>query len=55
MHTHGWLMAQFPPAEQEETFGANPGALVAAVIAPRGRARRAQIGIRIATCSAVPL
>ncbi len=44
IHAHSWLMAHFPQAAQEETFGANPDALIAAVIAPRGRARRVQDG-----------
>lgn len=46
IHAHSWLMAHFPQAAQEETFGANPDALIAAVIAPRGRAQRIQAGER---------
>jgi 3-hydroxy-9,10-secoandrosta-1,3,5(10)-triene-9,17-dione monooxygenase len=44
IHAHSWLMAHFPQAAQEETFGANPDALIAAVIAPRGRARASRDG-----------
>jgi 3-hydroxy-9,10-secoandrosta-1,3,5(10)-triene-9,17-dione monooxygenase len=44
IHAHSWLMAHFPQAAQEETFGANPDAIIAAVIAPRGRARAVQDG-----------
>jgi 3-hydroxy-9,10-secoandrosta-1,3,5(10)-triene-9,17-dione monooxygenase len=39
MHAHSWLMASFPQAAQEETYGANPDAIISAVIAPRGKAR----------------
>jgi 3-hydroxy-9,10-secoandrosta-1,3,5(10)-triene-9,17-dione monooxygenase len=38
-HAHSWLMALFPEQAQEETYGADPDALVSAVIAPRGTAR----------------
>lgn len=44
IHAHSWLMAHFPQAAQEETFGTNPDALIAAVISPRGRARPAEDG-----------
>lgn len=36
---HSWLMALFPEQAQKETYGANPDALISAVIAPRGKAR----------------
>jgi 3-hydroxy-9,10-secoandrosta-1,3,5(10)-triene-9,17-dione monooxygenase len=39
IHAHSWLMAQFPQAAQEETYGANPDAVISAVIAARGKAR----------------
>jgi 3-hydroxy-9,10-secoandrosta-1,3,5(10)-triene-9,17-dione monooxygenase len=44
IHAHSWLMAHFPDLAQEETFGANPDALIAAVISPRGRAQFAKGG-----------
>lgn len=44
IHAHSWLMASFPKAAQDETYGANPDAIVSAVIAPRGRARAADGG-----------
>jgi 3-hydroxy-9,10-secoandrosta-1,3,5(10)-triene-9,17-dione monooxygenase len=39
IHAHSWLMANFPQAAQEETYGANPDAIISAVIAPRGQAK----------------
>jgi 3-hydroxy-9,10-secoandrosta-1,3,5(10)-triene-9,17-dione monooxygenase len=39
IQAHSWLMAHFPQAAQEETFGANPDALISAVISPRGQAK----------------
>jgi 3-hydroxy-9,10-secoandrosta-1,3,5(10)-triene-9,17-dione monooxygenase len=44
IHAHSWLMAHFPQAAQEETYGANPDAIISAVIAPRGQARPAKGG-----------
>jgi 3-hydroxy-9,10-secoandrosta-1,3,5(10)-triene-9,17-dione monooxygenase len=40
IHAHSWLMANFPQAAQEETYGANPDTVISAVIAPRGTAKR---------------
>jgi 3-hydroxy-9,10-secoandrosta-1,3,5(10)-triene-9,17-dione monooxygenase len=44
IHAHSWLMAHFPQAAQDETYGANPDAIISAVIAPRGQAKPAQGG-----------
>jgi 3-hydroxy-9,10-secoandrosta-1,3,5(10)-triene-9,17-dione monooxygenase len=44
IHAHSWLMAHFPQAAQEETYGANPDAIISAVIAPRGQAKLAKGG-----------
>jgi 3-hydroxy-9,10-secoandrosta-1,3,5(10)-triene-9,17-dione monooxygenase len=44
IHAHSWLMAQFPKAAQDETYGANPDAIISAVIAPRGKAKLADGG-----------
>ncbi len=35
---HSWLMSHFPIEAQEESYGANPDALISAVIGPRGSA-----------------
>lgn len=39
IHAHSWLMASFPEAAQDETYGADPDTFIAAVIAPRGEAK----------------
>jgi 3-hydroxy-9,10-secoandrosta-1,3,5(10)-triene-9,17-dione monooxygenase len=44
VHAHSWLLALFPEDAQDETYGANPDALVSAVVAPRGQARPARGG-----------
>src|SRR5262245_4890586 len=44
IQAHSWLMAHFPQAAQEETFGANPDVLISAVISPRGQAKPAKGG-----------
>jgi len=44
IHAHSWLMANFPQAAQEETYGADPDAIICAVIAPRGEAKPAEGG-----------
>jgi 3-hydroxy-9,10-secoandrosta-1,3,5(10)-triene-9,17-dione monooxygenase len=43
-HAHSWLMASFPAEAQAETYGANPDALISAVISPRGSARPVEGG-----------
>jgi 3-hydroxy-9,10-secoandrosta-1,3,5(10)-triene-9,17-dione monooxygenase len=44
IHAHSWLMAHFPQAAQEETYGANPDAIISAVVSPRGQAKPAKGG-----------
>ena len=44
VHAHSWLMGSFPPAAQEETYGADPDTFISAVIAPRGTAKPAEGG-----------
>jgi 3-hydroxy-9,10-secoandrosta-1,3,5(10)-triene-9,17-dione monooxygenase len=39
IHAHSWLMAHFPQAAQEETYGADPDAIISAIISPRGQAK----------------
>ena len=39
IHAHSWLMGLFPPAAQQDTFGTNPDAIIAAVITPHGTAQ----------------
>jgi 3-hydroxy-9,10-secoandrosta-1,3,5(10)-triene-9,17-dione monooxygenase len=40
-------MAHFPKAAQDESYGANPDAIISAVIAPRGKAQPADGGFRL--------
>jgi 3-hydroxy-9,10-secoandrosta-1,3,5(10)-triene-9,17-dione monooxygenase len=47
IHAHSWLMGLFPKMAQDETFGANPDAIISAVIAPRGKARLTDGGYRL--------
>jgi 3-hydroxy-9,10-secoandrosta-1,3,5(10)-triene-9,17-dione monooxygenase len=47
IHAHSWLMGLFPKAAQDETYGANPDAIISAVIAPRGKARMAEGGFTL--------
>jgi 3-hydroxy-9,10-secoandrosta-1,3,5(10)-triene-9,17-dione monooxygenase len=47
VHAHSWLVGSFPHEAQAESYGANPDAIVCAVIAPRGKAR----AVRAATGS----
>ena len=44
MHAHSWLMAHFPKAAQDETYGANPDTLISAVIGPRGQLKKSGDG-----------
>lgn len=44
VHAHSWLMASFPEEAQEETYGADPDTIIAAVIAPRGEAKPVEGG-----------
>ena len=47
IHAHSWLVGSFPRAAQEESYGADPDAVICAVIAPRGKARPAEGGYRL--------
>lgn len=44
IHAHSWLIGSFPQQAQEECYGANPDAVVSAVIAPRGKAQAVEGG-----------
>ena len=45
MHAHSWLMGLFPQKAQDDVYGANPNALISAVIGPRGKARKTADGL----------
>ncbi len=47
IHAHSWLMASFPKAAQDETYGANHDAIISAIIAPRGKTRAVDGGYRL--------
>ena len=47
VHAHSWLVALFPEAAQEESYGANPNAFISAVIMPRGKARPVKGGFAL--------
>lgn len=38
IQAHSWLLSHFPVEAQDDVYGADPDAVVAAVVAPRGRA-----------------
>ncbi len=40
MHAHSWLLSHFPVQGQDDIYGADPDAVVSAVIGPRGSATR---------------
>jgi 3-hydroxy-9,10-secoandrosta-1,3,5(10)-triene-9,17-dione monooxygenase len=44
VHAHSWLLSHFPEQAQDEIYGADPNAVVSAVIGPRGRAQRTANG-----------
>lgn len=44
IQAHSWLMAHFPKAAQDETYGANPDTIISAVILPRGQIRQVKEG-----------
>lgn len=44
VHAHSWLIASFPEAAQDETYGADPDTFISAVIAPRGEAKPVEGG-----------
>ena len=47
MQAHSWLVALFPVQAQEETYGVHPDTLIAAVLTPRGTAKKADGGVRL--------
>jgi 3-hydroxy-9,10-secoandrosta-1,3,5(10)-triene-9,17-dione monooxygenase len=47
IHAHSWLVGSFPHQAQAESYGANPDAIICAVIAPRGKARAVVGGYRL--------
>ena len=47
VNAHHWLIGLFPKRAQDEVFGTQPDAIVAAVIGPRGKARRVEGGYMI--------
>jgi 3-hydroxy-9,10-secoandrosta-1,3,5(10)-triene-9,17-dione monooxygenase len=47
IHAHSWLVGSFPHEAQAESYGANPDAIVCAVISPRGKARAVAGGYRL--------
>lgn len=38
MQAHSWLMAHFPDQAQQDVYGKDPNTMIAAVLAPRGKA-----------------
>ncbi len=44
IHAHSWLLSHFPIAGQDAAYGANPDAIVSAVIGPRGTAIKTETG-----------
>ena len=50
MQAHSWLVALFPVQVQEETYGVHPDTLIAAVLAPRGTAKKVDGGVRLRGC-----
>ncbi|MGE0744189.1 MAG: acyl-CoA dehydrogenase family protein [Rhodospirillales bacterium] len=46
--TYTWVVGMFPPAAQEELWGAHPDAIVGASVAPSGKAAAADGGFRLA-------
>lgn len=44
VHAHSWLLSHFDAKAQDEIYGANPNAIVSAVIGPRGTANKVSGG-----------
>jgi 3-hydroxy-9,10-secoandrosta-1,3,5(10)-triene-9,17-dione monooxygenase len=44
VHAHSWLMSHFSAQAQKDSYGANPDAMISAVIGPRGTATRVEGG-----------
>ena len=47
VHAHSWLLSHFPEQGQADIYGANPDAVVSAVIGPRGKAVRTNGGYQL--------
>ena len=47
VHAHSWLLSHFPAQGQDDVYGDDPDAVVAAVILPRGRAVKTTDGYRL--------
>lgn len=47
VQAHSWLLSHFPEQGQDDVYGANPDAVVSAVILPRGKAVRTADGYRL--------
>lgn len=46
-HAHSWLMGLFSETAQADVYGANPNAILSAVLAPRGQAKKVPGGYRL--------
>jgi 3-hydroxy-9,10-secoandrosta-1,3,5(10)-triene-9,17-dione monooxygenase len=47
VQAHSWLLSHFPEQGQADIYGADPDAVVSAVIGPRGKATRTESGYRL--------
>jgi alkylation response protein AidB-like acyl-CoA dehydrogenase len=47
VHAHSWMLAHYPVEAQDDVYGADPDAVVAAVIRARGRAEKVDGGYRL--------
>jgi 3-hydroxy-9,10-secoandrosta-1,3,5(10)-triene-9,17-dione monooxygenase len=47
VQAHSWLISHFPAQGQDDVYGADPDAVVSAVIGPRGRATKTADGYRL--------
>ena len=47
VHAHSWLLSHFPAEGQDDVYGNDPDAVVAAVLLPRGRAVKTSDGYRL--------
>jgi 3-hydroxy-9,10-secoandrosta-1,3,5(10)-triene-9,17-dione monooxygenase len=47
VHAHSWMLSHYPVEAQDDVYGADPDALVSAVIRARGRAEKVDGGYRL--------